>query len=162
MSLGPHISYTSTEFYHAKAHLHSIFVNPNISSRKKLHCIIFSPVNYPLCLLSLCLATNTQINRIQELQNTTLRSIRRAPKYLTHFVIARDYNITSIRKEIKTLSLNFFNNPPSIDNNLIQNILLYDPQQYKYRKRPHFSITIFEPVYDMRINSSSSSMFVMS
>lgn len=53
-----------------------------------------------------------------------------------------------IRKSIKNLATNFYNNLNNIDNSLIKILPAYDHSHWKYRKIYRLSLTFSDPLFD--------------
>lgn len=54
--------------------------------------------------------------------------------YVKNDIIAKEFKINSIRKAIKNLAKNFYNNPNSVDKRLIKSLSFYNPYHWNYRK----------------------------
>lgn len=88
------------------------------------------------------------LDELQFMQNTIIRRISKAPCYLRNNVIAKDYNISFIRKNIKAFSKKFYNNLANVDDNLISSLPIYDAHQWKFRKRPRLILILVDPAFD--------------
>ncbi len=86
-------------------------------------------------LLSGASAADCHIQKLQTIQNKTLRHIHKAPRYLSNFVIHRDFNIETIREFIKKNAINFWEAVESHPNEEIHNLQDYDPREQFRRPR---------------------------
>ena len=85
-------------------------------------------------------AANTNIQKIQILQNKLLRSFCEFPWYVCSQTINNTLNVESIKKVIQYLSENLYNNIPTIPNPEIFNLPDYDIRQF--HKLPKSSVFI--------------------
>ena len=79
------------------------------------------------------------IQKVQTLQNKLLHSTCKFPWYVRNQTIHITLKVEPIRKVIKNLSQNFYNNIPTISNPDLFNLPDYDPRQfYKHPKASAF------------------------
>lgn len=129
-----HIDHCIRKFFKAKHDLAHLLYNKAMSMENKL--LLFKTVLLPILLYCAPVwgpAANTNIQKLQTLQNKTLRSIRKAPWYQRNDCIHRDLNILPIRQTIINRSEKFYNNIPLIPNELLFTLPDYDPRE-KFRR----------------------------
>ena len=132
-----HITNVIKKAHMAVGALYPMIGNGNLSYQNKL--LIYKSVIRPGMLYAAPVwgyACKSTIDCLEIRQNKTLRCIRKAPRYLKNSVIRKDFKIKTMRFVIKKQALNFFNNLPSVPNELLFNLQDYDHRKAKSRKRP--------------------------
>ncbi|GFX40992.1 uncharacterized protein TNCV_2216901 [Trichonephila clavipes] len=80
-------------------------------------------------------AANTNINILDTLQNSPIRMIVKATRYMRNEEIRNALKITSFKSHIQKIAINFFNAPPETNNSNMQNLILYIPNDNTKRPR---------------------------
>lgn len=136
-----HIENVVRKFYKAKNDLAHLLHSKDMSIGNKM--LLYKTVLRPILLYSAPVfgqAANCHIQKLQTLQNKTLRNITHAPWYKRNATIHHILNIETIRQAIKNQSQNFYSKIYSIPNPEIFNLPDYDPRE-KFR-RPRASAFI--------------------
>lgn len=86
--------------------------------------------------------TKTNLNKLQVLENKTLRMICNAKWYFRNTEIKIALNIPPLNKFIRKISEKFYLDLPNMQNPTIDNLPIYDPYDPSFRKRPRYSTTL--------------------
>lgn len=77
-------------------------------------------------------AKTTNINKLEIIQNKTIRRITKDPWFIRNSDIRKDFKIKTVLETIKKLSVDFYNKLNKIPNPLIKNLGDYDQSQATY------------------------------
>ncbi|GFY24721.1 uncharacterized protein TNCV_1017671 [Trichonephila clavipes] len=80
-------------------------------------------------------AAKTNINKLDTLQNSLIRMIVKATRYMRNDDIRKDLKINSFKAYIQNNAINFFNNLDFINNVNIQNLIPYTANDNTKRPR---------------------------
>ncbi|GFT94512.1 probable RNA-directed DNA polymerase from transposon X-element [Trichonephila clavipes] len=80
-------------------------------------------------------AAKTNINKLDTLQNSLIRMIDKATRYMRNDDIRKDLKINSFKAYIQNTAINFFTNLDTINNVNIQNLIPYTPNDNTKRPR---------------------------
>ncbi|GFU96696.1 uncharacterized protein TNCV_839211 [Trichonephila clavipes] len=80
-------------------------------------------------------AAKTNINKLDTLQNSLIRMIVKATRYMRNDDIRKDLKINSFKAYIQNNAINFFTNLDFINNVNIQNLIPYTPNDNTKRPR---------------------------
>ncbi|GFW09640.1 uncharacterized protein TNCV_1750971 [Trichonephila clavipes] len=80
-------------------------------------------------------AAKTNINKLDTLQNSLIRMIVKATRYMRNDDIRKDLKINSFKAYIQNNAINFFTNLDLINNVNIQNLIPYTPNDNTKRPR---------------------------
>ncbi|GFW85971.1 uncharacterized protein TNCV_1967791 [Trichonephila clavipes] len=80
-------------------------------------------------------AAKTNINKLDTLQNSLIRMIVKATRYMRNDDIRKDLKIYSFKSYIQNTAINFFTNLDTINNVNIQNLIPYTPNDNTKRPR---------------------------
>lgn len=136
-----HFSYAIQKTHFAVNSISSLIYNPNLSIDNKI--LLYKTVIRPILLYAAPVwgcAAPSNLQKLQTVQNKTLRKIRRADWYHRNSRIHSDFRIYPIRHEIQKLATNFYNNIHSIQNELLFNLPVYDPWEFPTRPRASMAI----------------------
>ncbi|GFU26124.1 uncharacterized protein TNCV_5105741 [Trichonephila clavipes] len=80
-------------------------------------------------------AAKTNINILDTLQNSLIRMIVKATRYMRNDDIRKALKITSFKAHIQKIAINFFDNLPATNNYNMQNLIPYIPNDNSKRPR---------------------------
>ncbi|GFW38583.1 probable RNA-directed DNA polymerase from transposon X-element [Trichonephila clavipes] len=87
-------------------------------------------------------AAKTNINKLDTLQNSLIRMIVKATRYMRNDDICKDLKINSFKAYIQNNAINFFTNLDFINNVNIQNLIPYTPNDNTKGQEEYFLILI--------------------
>ncbi|GFT12646.1 uncharacterized protein TNCV_5094221 [Trichonephila clavipes] len=80
-------------------------------------------------------AAKTNINILDTLQNSLIRMIVKATRYMRNDDIRKALRITSFKARIQKIAINFFDDLPATNNYNMQNLIPYIPNDNSKRPR---------------------------
>ena len=131
------------KFYTVKNDIAHLLCSNEMSINNKV--MLYKTVLIPILLyaaLVLGSAANTNTQKVQTLQNKLFRSTCKFPWYVHNQIIHNTFKVEPIRKVIKKLSQNFYDNIPTIPNSELFNLPNYDPHQFYKRPKASAFISI--------------------
>ncbi|GFT54049.1 putative RNA-directed DNA polymerase from transposon X-element [Trichonephila clavipes] len=132
-----HIHYTRDKFRKIMFKLYPLIGrNSHLSIENKV--LLYTAVMRPILAYASPVwgyAAKTNINILDTLQNSLIRMIVKATRYMHNDDIRNALKITSFKTHIQNLAINFFDDLPATNNFNMQNLTSYIPNDNSKRPR---------------------------
>lgn len=142
MSWKEHINYVKSKYLNALNKISFIINSPSLDYQNKT--LLYKSVLRPILTYAASVwgfTFNTHMEKLQILQNKTLRRASKFPWYIRNDIIHKNLNVESLRQFIVKLAEKFYGNIYSIPNELIYNLPEYDNHVENRRPRSTLNIT---------------------